>query len=73
MTPAPPSPVQAVWGTAADDVWAAGYQGLLMHWDGASWRQEVSGTANPLLAVWGVGGTDVWAVGESATILHHRP
>jgi hypothetical protein len=29
--------LSAVWGSAANDIYAAGYDGLLVHWDGSAW------------------------------------
>ncbi len=40
-----------VHGTAADDVWAAGAGGTLLHWDGASWTPHDLPEAG---AIWGI-------------------
>lgn len=29
--------LSAIWGSAADDIYAAGYDGALVHWDGSAW------------------------------------
>jgi hypothetical protein len=34
------SELTAVWGTAADDVWAVGYDLVVVHWDGAKWTSR---------------------------------
>ena len=60
--------LNAVWGRARDDVWAAGSGGTLLHYDGASWQPELSGTTQPLHALWGTP-ERLWAVGEHGTIL----
>jgi hypothetical protein len=60
----------AVWGNAVDDVWAAGADGTLAHFDGASWQLVPSGSSADLYAVWGASAHDVWAVGDGGTVLH---
>jgi hypothetical protein len=52
-------PVQAVWGSADDDVWAVGADGLVLHWDGAAWSLVDAGTDELLVAVEGRGPDDV--------------
>jgi hypothetical protein len=29
--------LSGIWGSAADDIYAAGYDGALVHWDGSTW------------------------------------
>jgi hypothetical protein len=62
--------LDGVWGSAPDDVFAVGRDGLILHWDGAEWREMDSGTSEHLLDVRGASATDVYAVGEAGTILH---
>jgi hypothetical protein len=59
-----------VWGSAASDVWAAGDQGTLLHWDGQAWALVDAGTSVRLSAVWGLRADDVYIAGASGTILH---
>lgn len=70
-----------VWGSSASDVYVVGCygnsmgdgctaQGLILHYDGADWRQEPVEDLPALKAVWGSGPTDIFAVGGS-TILHY--
>ncbi len=60
-----------LWGSGADDVWAAGY-GLVLHWDGRRWvRADLGWTLVPALrAVWGSARDDVWAVGDRGATFH---
>lgn len=58
-----------VWGAGANDVWAVGEAGTILHWDGASWSPSASGTTVALRDVWGSGSDDVWAVG-AGVLLH---
>jgi hypothetical protein len=53
----------SVWGTAADDVYAVGFN-MIRHWNGSSWTPS----AMPPLALRAVGGSgpgNAWAVGLS--------
>ena len=59
-----------------DDGWAVGFNGLegasptglAIHWDGVTWRSQLSGLtgtdAGPLWSTFMVSSTDVWAVGQ---------
>jgi hypothetical protein len=59
----PPPMLCAVWGAAADDVWAVGKHGLILHWDGARWSVADHDRPDSLFSVWGASARDVLAVG----------
>src|SRR5215813_11752680 len=59
-----------VWGSGASDVWAVGWSGTILHWDGSAWTSVSSSTPTTLFGVWGSGASDVWAVGWAGTIVH---
>ena len=61
----------AVWGSSGADVFAVGYVGTIIHYDGSSWTVMESGTKEALWSVWGASGSDVFAVGSNGTILHY--
>ncbi len=53
-----------VWGSAADDVYVVGQNGVLMHWDGVGpWQESGTGTGEDLIAIWGSDASHVLAVG----------
>jgi hypothetical protein len=60
----------AVWGTGADDVWAVGSEGAIVHWDGKTLKIVASSTSRSLHAISGTGPDDIWAGGEEGTTLH---
>jgi hypothetical protein len=67
------SQLNAVWGSATDDVWAVGVDvatnaNLILHWNGLAWSRVPSGAMHRLEAVWGSSATDVWAAGDSTTV-----
>jgi hypothetical protein len=60
---------KSVWGSASNDVWVVGTQGLIEHWDGTQWLTVPSGTDRTLYALSGTASDDVWAAG-SQVMLH---
>src|SRR5262249_27125971 len=56
---------RSIWGSSASDVWAVGDNGLLMRFNGTSWKRfaNPAGTNVDMLAVWGSSANNVWAVG----------
>jgi hypothetical protein len=72
VTPSPvPNSVSAsaIYGFAANDIWAVADGGLILHYDGTSWTSSVHGMYD-LSNVWGAAPNDVWIVGDGGTILH---
>lgn len=67
--------LRAVWGSAADDVWAAGAAGALLRWDGVtwtSWQGEVA-VDETWSGLWGSSASSVWLVGEGTPTTAHLP
>lgn len=62
--------ISGLWGFGEKDVYAVGPRGLLLHWDGTTWRRGESGTTRALSAIWGKGPEDLFLVGEEGTLLH---
>jgi hypothetical protein len=69
------TPVHALWGSSGSDVFAVGYVGIILHYDGTSWSPMTSGTVEALWSIWGSSGTDVFAVGdpEPSSTMTGRP
>jgi hypothetical protein len=59
----------ALWGTAADDVWAAG-DGGVARFDGEGWVLQDLGDPLPLRDIGGTGPNDVWAVSDGLAYHH---
>jgi hypothetical protein len=69
-----------LWGSAADDVWAVGFDqstdgsGTLLHFDGTAFSAvtdlppEAAGA--DLFKVWGAAADDVWVVGREDVLIH---
>jgi hypothetical protein len=68
----PMDTLRGIWGTSASDVWAVGYHGKVVHYNGTIWSSVSSATTEPLVGVWGTSPSNVWAVGGyNGTILHY--
>jgi hypothetical protein len=63
--------LRGIWGSSGSDVFAVGYYGTILHYDGASWSLMDSGMTRSLYGVWGSSSTNVFAVGYYGTILHY--
>lgn len=62
-----------IWGTSANDVFAVGLDGEILHFDGQAWTSMPSGTGKHLSDVWSTpGGEVVYAVGLGGTILRYE-
>jgi hypothetical protein len=61
--------LRAVRATGTHDAWAAGDDGLLLQFDGASWRVYQQGTNWYLEGVAATEPSDAWAVGGNGTAL----
>lgn len=63
-------PLNSIWGSSPDDVYAVGDNGLIMHFDGSIWQIMDSGTQTNLNDIWGSGKNDIFAAGERLTVLY---
>ncbi|MBV6511080.1 MAG: hypothetical protein FMNOHCHN_00559 [Ignavibacteriaceae bacterium] len=57
--------LNAVWGSAPDDVWAGGSEGTLIHWNGSNWKKVQSPTRLRISDIWGRSSNDIYAIGFS--------
>ena len=63
--------LNAVWGTAADNVYVVGNGGTILHRSLANGPWSPEGSATQFIAgVWGSGNSDVYAVGAGGAIWH---
>lgn len=52
-----------VWGTGSDNVYVVGSRGVVLHWQGSEWVEELVGASDDLISIWGTGPDHVVAVG----------
>ena len=55
----------SVWGSSPSDVFVGAEDGLIYHFDGASWSREDTGVGVAIESLHGSGPNDVWAGGRS--------
>ncbi|MCO4759951.1 MAG: IPT/TIG domain-containing protein [Myxococcales bacterium] len=70
-----PSPYLNAWsihGSDKDNIWAVGYSGKIVNYNGKVWQNQASGSSIALRGVFAVGPKDVYAVGEAGQILHYN-
>ncbi|MBN1770462.1 MAG: hypothetical protein JXB32_04305 [Deltaproteobacteria bacterium] len=60
-----------VWAAAEDDVWVAGANGTMLHWNGLGWAAVPSGTTSHLWRIWGRANDDIMAVGRLGAAVHY--
>ncbi|GBC62104.1 hypothetical protein DENIS_3067 [Desulfonema ishimotonii] len=65
--------LRGLWGGSDTDVFAVGWQGTILHWNGKGWEDMSleSGTAVAFEGIWGSSGKNVFAVGQDGTIFHY--
>jgi hypothetical protein len=66
-------PIIALWGMAPNDTWAVGENGLVTHWNGATWvhaaiRVTSLPVAKSFRGIWGVSSNDFWIVGDEIAL-----
>ncbi len=62
--------LNGVAGTAINDVWAVGADGVALHYDGAAWTATDTGVTEPLWAVFAPGSNAVYAVGNNGVAIY---
>ena len=62
--------LHSVFMVDADDGWAVGDNGAIIHWNGAQWSNTTSPTGDFLRSVYMVSSDDGWAVATYGAIIH---
>lgn len=63
--------LRAIFGSGPNDVWIAGYDGAVNHWDGKAWTEAMNLPKAHWLNMFGFGPKDVWLVGFEGMIYHY--
>jgi hypothetical protein len=63
-------PLTAIWGVAEDDLWAVGWGGVIVHWNGNNWTTFDGGNGETLRSLYGFAADDIWAVGGNGFVTH---
>jgi photosystem II stability/assembly factor-like uncharacterized protein len=56
----------------AEEGWAVGRDGLILHYQQGAWQEAPSPTKNSLLSIDMISAEEGWAVGWNCTILHYQ-
>lgn len=59
-----------VWGTSGADIFAVGFGGTVLHYDGGTWN-SMANPGGQYQAVWGTSSDDIFAVGDGGVIAHY--
>jgi photosystem II stability/assembly factor-like uncharacterized protein len=62
--------IYGLFGFAANDIYASGRTGRIMHWNGTSWTDVISGDGSIYYSIWGRSGTDIYVMADSGAIYH---
>ena len=62
--------LRGVFGFSAEDVFAVGDAGTILHYGGFRWAKAIPVTSSDLYGVWGADPSNVFAVGAAGTILY---
>ncbi len=62
---------RAMWGSGEDDVFVAGGEGRVFHFDGDSWLETPTPIEEDLFTLWGNGPSDVYAGGRYGAVIHY--
>ena len=62
-----------IWGSAADNVYAVGFNGTIVHYNGTDWSVEYTGGTTPVWfnSVWGSSDSNVFVSGSDGALLHY--
>ena len=62
----------ATWASAPNDVYVAGEEGTVVHWNGTTWSDVAQGlTTHEIEAIWGTGPDDIWAGADRGRMLYY--
>ncbi|MGC4119166.1 MAG: hypothetical protein QM765_32285 [Myxococcales bacterium] len=64
--------LSSIWGSSADDLWAAGDTAIL-HFDGKTWSREDVGLGLQVRSIAGLGRGDVFVLTDRGYVLHRSP
>src|SRR5262249_55810502 len=66
-----------IWGDAANDMWAVGGNGMILHWNGAYWDPSISKLPTPtdyprIIDTSGDRPENLWVLYNDGTVLHRN-
>jgi alpha-tubulin suppressor-like RCC1 family protein len=64
--------LNGIWMNSESDIFAVGYLGTIIHYNGSDWQSMTSNTIETLNDIHGVSSSNVFAVGNNGTIVHYN-
>jgi hypothetical protein len=56
----------SVWGTSSTNLYAVGWNGVILHYDGNAWTKQNSGSSSFVLRdIWGLDGNHIFVAGQN--------
>ena len=63
--------LHALWGSSEENLFAVGWWGTVLHFDGTTWSTLARLTTHDLYGAWGGGDDQLLAVGAAGTVLYY--
>jgi hypothetical protein len=63
-------PLHAVWGLSAQNVFAVGKAGAILHYDGKGWTKMLNPKTADLYAIWALSPQEVYAAGDGVVVYY---
>ena len=69
--------LNSIWGFSSNDIWSVGEKstnndsGMVIHFDGASWKEVPAPGTYWLLTIWGANSNDLWVGGYGGMLFHY--
>ena len=64
--------LNSIYGFDWNDIFVAGDNGVILHYDGNSWTKQESNITHSLNRIWGSSRDNVYVSGDYGTILHYN-
>lgn len=70
LSPASPQALTCIWGLSDSDIYAAGDEGVVYHWDGSAWSGFSPPLGDVIFSVRGVSSRNLYACGANGLLWH---
>ena len=75
LAPVQPPTTENLWAlqvSSANDMWVAGTNGYIAHWNGSTWTPSTSPETGTLYIAWAPSPTDIWISGQLCKIVRYQ-
>lgn len=60
--------LSGIWGSLPTDLWGAGLNGVILHYDGKEWSPMFSGVDDDIYGIWGRSSNEIYAISTFAAL-----